>query len=146
MDDRRVTLPDIGSVDAATIAGYSLDPDGCTVRLWIDAYADSIGPVRVFTSETEDEVSVLVVPTPPKYWHGYTGLWTDEDIEADVADVIAKLDAPLGTRPIVNAADRVAVAPLAPWILERKAKQPAPQLRPVGPLPQNDPLTFRGEL
>lgn len=146
MDDRHVTLPDPESVQAARIVGYSLEADGCTVRLWIGAYEDSIGPVRVFTSEADDEVAVLVVPTPPKYRHGYTGEWTAEDIAADVADVIAKLDAPLGDRPLVDAHTKRTIEPLAHRILERKKTDPAPQLRPIGPQSQNDPLTFRGEL
>lgn len=146
MEGRPAKLPDLSSVETAEISGYSVDPDGVTVRLWINAGVDAQGPVRVFASEAEHEVRVVVVPTPMEWGIGYCGDWTEGDIQADVADVIARLSTPLGARRIVDGKTGRRVRPLPRWIVERRKAEPAPSQRRIGHGSLNDPLTFRGEL
>lgn len=145
-DSRPAKLPDLRTVPAAEIVGYSVDDDGRMIRLWINAFVDAEGPVRVFTAETDDEVTVLVVPTPLKYQIGYTATWSDEDVALNVADVNATLAAPLGARRLVDAGSSDEIKPLPQWIVDRRRQDPAPRVRPVGPQSCSDPLTFRGEI
>lgn len=145
MEAHPAKLPDLSEVDTAEIAGYSLDPDGSTVRLWIHAGVDAVGPVRVFFSESEGEVHVVVVPTPAPYHFGYAG-WSEDEIAADVADVVARLSTPLGSRHIIDGKTGQRITALPKWIQDRREIDPAPAERPVGHGSQNDPLTFRGEL
>jgi hypothetical protein len=146
MEPRPAVLPDLSTIETAEIAGYTVDPDGRTVRLWINRQVDAEGPVRVFVSEAKHEVHVVVVPTPMEYGIGYCGDWSEAEMQADVADVVARLAAPIGGRRIVDGKSGRPVPALPQWILDRRSADPAPAQRPIGNGSLNDPLTFRGEL
>lgn len=127
-------LPPLSRAGATHVHGYTLEDGGRTLRLWIGRSIDSAGPVRVFTAEAEDQVAVLVVPTPEAYKIGWTADWTEDEIAADLADVIATLDAPLGDRPLIDPRDRSQIPPLPQRIHQLARQSPAPRLRPIGTL------------